>query len=575
MGKDPWRTPRVFCSKCVFIIGSVLYGEQAVKVLTATFEWVRQHSPWWLTSLVLGLFLIAVAALSGVIQNYYNGEEFYIYHYANGLPHVQAWQQFFYENSRLIEGIFWTYQYKLLGYNPLLTHSFSFVLVLITAILASACFLNVWPQKNRIRALPYLFVFLFFLNWASTSIVFRQSYDNSRISLIFFFLAGLAVQRWAAVQRPHWLLLSFAFWLGSVLTYENAVFLFPALLWLAWPLLPAHKRTSLRSQTTLFAELTTISGLILLIPFWLYSQTARSETFDIASMPANVIGAGPAIYWGFSQFFNLGVVALGSFVAIGLFLILVLSSLWLVRLHRGSNAARASETELRWTCVYFASLWFVIFGPLPYILLGYGISGRVYSSAVFGVVPLMLLLYEAAEKRVRRMATIALLLLFAASGLIMAAQEMVRVNQSEASLNIFYRGLKDAIPNVERETVFVIINGSIGVGSCGESLEMLYNKEDLKCAVLRPTSSYDSIRHATELESSGQHLPVERWILILVVDNVPTMIDELKPGDFGLRITWESTEPMRTNPERILTRDLPPPSDFYLHLLERAEVLFP
>jgi hypothetical protein len=551
-----------------------------------TFAKLRRNSnSTWLLITVIGLLLILAAALGGLIQKYLNGEEFLIYHYANNLPHFQAWLNFFLQFGRPIEGFYWTYQYKLLGFNPLLLHSLSFVLLLIMSILAAACFLNAWPQSNRSKALPYMFVFLLFTSWVSASSVFRLSYDNGRISLIFFFLAGLVLQRWAVGQRGRWLVLSFAFFLLSVLTYENAAFLFPALLLLAWPLLPERNKYSVRNRAFFFAGLAAVSGFILLIPHWLYSTLIRmlmrpvgvpAMNADLGEVPMNVFGSGPATYLHFGQFGDFSISPLNLLVAIGLVLILSLASLWIVRSHRGSIRGLTNETRSRWICIYFASLWFLIFGPLPYVLLGYDVGGRVYSSAVYGVFPLMLMVYETVNKRHLRIVAVALILLFAGFGLFEVKEESIRFNHDEAGLNIFYRSLKDAVPFVKQNTVFIFINGPGGYSGCGASLEMLYDQNDLKCIIFSSTySKYQAIRHPTEIEAGGQHLSGENWILLTVTDNVSTVLDELRPGDFDLLITWESMEPLTTDYKKIVTDDIPPPSAFYLDLLQRAKVLFP
>lgn len=565
-----------------------------------TFAKLRRNSnpAWWLI-VVIGLLLILAAALGGLIQHYFNGEEFFIYHYANNHSSVQAWQRYFYDNGRLIEGLYWTYQYKLLGYNPLLEHSLSFVLLLIFAVLASACFLNAWPQQKRSKALPYLFAFLLFTNWVSTSTVFRLTFDNGRISLIFFFLAGLALQRWAAVQRSRWLLLSFSFFLLSVLTYENAAFLFPALLLLAWPLLPAAKKDSVRRRAYIFVGLAVVSVLILLVPYWLYGYIAQTQgqpvihpamTADIRDLPTNLFEAGPPIYLRVGQFGIFGDVPLNYLMALGLLLILAISSTWIVCIHRGARPKLTSETRSRWICIYLASLWFLIFGPLPYVLLDYGVGGRIYSSAIFGVFPLMLMVYETAKKRLIRIVAGALILLFAGFGLLEVMSESIQFNRWEAALNVFYRGLKDAVPHVEPDTVFIIINGPsddcatvcpLENSGCGPSLEMLYNQDDLKCALLSSTlDKYHTIRHRNQIETSSgtdweQHLRDQNWILIIVNNNVPSVLEELRPGDFDLLITWKSTVPIRTDYMSIVTDNLPPPSQFYLNLLQREKVLFP
>ncbi len=543
-----------------------------------------QWGPWWISGLA-GLLLIAVAAFSGLIQNYFSGEEFLVYHYASNFAHTEAWQQFFFQNGRLIEALYWTYEYEVLGYQPLLFHAISFVLLLILALLATACFLNVWPRKGRSQALPYLFIFLLFLNWIVLSNVLRLSYDNGRLSMIFFFAAGLALQRWAASQRGRWLLLSYALFLVCVMTYENAVFLFPALVLLAWPLLPAEKRANWRQRVLIFGSLSALSGLILLMPYWLYgfilqsglgSVATPARNFAIGEFFAQLSRYGPAVYVGFGQVVNFGQGPWNMLVAIGLLAVILIASLWIVRLHRSPQPEMDPDTKLRWTSIFMAALWFLFFGPLPYILAGFGAGARVYSSAIFGVFLLLMLNYERTEPVVRRLALV-LIVLFATVGLFVLSQESTRVIEGEAAEVFFYSGLKDVVPHVRADTVFFIIDGPIGNSGCGPSLEMLYLQRDLNCAILSSVyDKYMAVRRDLVIETSGQELTDENVILILVEGDRVRLLDQIAPGDdFGIYIDWESAEPIRTNTDKIVSQDLPAPSSFYLHLLERAAVLLP
>jgi hypothetical protein len=532
-----------------------------------------------------GLFLILFAALGGVIQHYFNGEEFFVFHYANNLPHIEAWQRYFYENGRLIETLYWTYLYKAFGYNPLLEHALSFVQLLLLALVASRCFFNAWPEKARSKSLPYLLVFLLLFNWVSISLAFKLSTDNGRISLIFFFLAGLWLQRWAVSQRGRWLALSLVFFLLSVLTYENAALLFPALLLLAWPLLPAAKKPAVRGRAAQFAALAIGSGMLLLIPYWLYGYIARTHlrpvalpamAGDIGDFPLRALGSGPAVYLHFGQFGNFGVPPLNILMGAALLGILAWATRWIVRIHRETQLNLADRT--RWTCIYLASLWFMLFGPLPYVLLGYGIDSRVYSSAIFGVFPLILMGYETAKPRLVRLATIVLIVLFAGFGLLEMMNRSIQLNQGEAAHNIFYRGLKEVVPFVKPRTVFVFLDYPLSNSGCGPSLEMLYDQTDLDCAFFSSSDyEYHAIRHATEIEANrGGFLRNQNWILIAVDENnVPYIVPELNPGDYDLIITWESADSIQTDYTKIVTENLPPASQFYRNLLQRQAQLFP
>jgi hypothetical protein len=556
-----------------------------------TLSTLRKNLSWWPISVGFGLLLIWVAALAGLLQKYFNGEEFFVYHYANNFPAVEAWQRFLSENGRLIEGIYWTYQYKLFGFNPVILHALSFMVLLIAAVAAAACFLNAWPKERRSKALPYLLVFSFFLNWVSASSVLRLSYDNGRLSLMFFFLSGLALQRWASAQRARWLAASFALFLLSVLTYENTAFLFPALLLLAWPLLPAPKQSSVRGRLLLFGGLAAASALVLLIPYGLYRNIGANEgqtiehpamTANLGDLPANVLGAAPEIYLGFGQFDIFRAAPLNLLMAAGMLLILGLFAVAIVGLLRPGKPKPAIEPGSRWVAISLACFWLLLLGPLPYVVLDYPPSGRVYSSAVFGLFPLLFIAYETAKERLVRIAAIAVTLLFAVFCALELQAQSIRFSlETEATLNAFYRGMKAAVPQVEPGTMFIIINGPLENSGCAPSLEMLYNQHDLDCVLLSSTlEKYHAIRRRSQIEANSgtdweQQLLAEKWILIDASDNVPIVLAELRPGDLDLLVMWVSEEPIHTDYGQIVAEDLSEPSPFYLHLLEREKVLFP
>jgi hypothetical protein len=538
----------------------------------------------WLAAGV-GLIFIAFAAFSGVIQRFFNGEEFFVYQYAFNYSHLHAWQTFFLQKGRLIEALYWTYQFEILGHHPLFAHSLSFVLQLITALAAAACFVNVWPKSFKTNRLIFVFVFLFFLNWVSMSSVLRLSYDNTRISVFFFFLAGLALQRWAVGQRARWLVLSFALFLTSLLTYENAAFLFPALLLLALPLLPDSYRTSKQKQLFYFGGLTAVSWLVLLVPVGLYrlaslvfGRTISTPVleFELTSFLANMFASGVNVYSQFGLFGISGSGFLKALVAVGLIISLLLSTLAISRINGKKNQKDSNSSRLRWTSIYLASAWLLIFGPLPYVLVGYGadIGGRLYSSAVFGLFPLLLINFHLANRILPRVIAAVSITIFAVVGLLELSKESAYFNRLERPLNHFFLQLKVAVPHVRPHTMFILINGPISYVGCGPSLEMLYNQRDLECMLLTSFDpEFHAVRKAMHVETAGLDWHGPDWILIDVSDGTPSVIAQLDPGDLELLIAWESTEPIRTNFRRIQRDQGVSPSEFYLDLLYRARVL--
>lgn len=537
-------------------------------------------TPWPLVA-ALGLVLIALVSLSGAVQNFLNAEEFLVFHYANHFPHLEAWLRFSFEYGRVVETIFWTYEYKLIGYNPVLAHAISFVLVLIVAILAAKWLLNAWPREGQTRWLPYLLSCAFFINWVSLSSVLRISFDNGRISLIFFFLAGLALQRWALKQEKRLLLVSFVLFIVSLFAYENAVFLFPALVALAWPLLP-HGIPA-RSGAQRFLALCFAGGLAGLIPYTLYrvmgalwagSAAVPGLELSVGNMLSN-LSVGSQIYVLYGQFAEFSTVPQRWLLAASLVVVLVASSALLLGALKGARRVALSPAQLGWLCIYLASVWMLLLGPLPYVLLGYAVGGRVYSSAVFGLYALLFMAHQLARPQWLRLLMIAVFVLHMVFGVRIFMAESANFLQREPIENAFFLGLKDAVPHVAADTVFILIDPPISIQGCAEGIEMLYNQYDLPCVILSSQfDKYQSIRHPDSLETDWYYLTEENWILVHIVDGTPTLLDSLSPGDFDLYLTWHSAEPLYTNYSRIITDHIPPNSPAYNHMLMRAESLF-
>jgi hypothetical protein len=532
-------------------------------------------------AMLAGLLFIIVSALVDGIPQFFFGEEFFLFHYANNFDHLSAWFRYFVENGRLVETLYWTYLYKLVGYNPLLIHALSFVLLLAAAGLAAKCFLNIWPEKDRPLTLPYLFVFLLFFNWISHPSAYKVSLDNSRLSLIFFFSAGLVLQRWAARQKLKWLLLSLGLFLVSIFCYENTVLLFPALLLLAWPLvdLPKAKR---RAAAVRFVWLAVLSGGLAALPYLLYKlisllRGSLAHPAMVAGSPLDfvqrILRDSPAFIMQIGNSGQFAALAPGALLTSAVVLTLLLSILAVARLLSRPRQPVGADSQ-RFVFAFAAAGLIFMFGFLPYVAIGYGPTGRSYSSAVFGLFPLLLLAFHYWKQPALRALLAISMLIFMAFGFFESTNRLAQVNAMEAADNQLYRGLKQVVPGVQPDTLFIFIDRPLSNSGCGPSLEMLYDQDDVTCAFFSSTDNeYRATRQAELIEANrGGFLRDENWILIAVDGSGnPYVVDELLPGDFDLIITWEVETPIRTDFSRILASA--PPSQFYENLLVRQRQL--
>jgi hypothetical protein len=531
--------------------------------------------------LLAGLLFVLVSALVDGIPQFFFGEEFFLFHYANNFDHLTAWFRYFVENGRLVETLYWTYLYKLVGYNPLLIHALAFVLLLAAAGLAAKCFLNIWPEKDRPLTLPYLFVFLLFFNWISHPLTYKVSSDNGRLSLIFFFCAGLVLQRWAARQELKWLLLSLGFFLLSIFSYENTVLLFPALLLLAWPLvdLPKAKR---RAAAVRFAWLAALSGGLAALPYLLYKlisllRGGLAHPALVAGSPLDfvqrVLRDSPSFILQIGNSGQFAALAPGGLLTSAVVITLLLSILAVAGLLSRRRQPTAGDTP-RFVFAFAAAGWIFLFGFLPYVAIGYGPTGRSYSSAVFGLFPLLLLAFHYWKQPALRALLAISMLIFMTFGFFESSNRLSQILSTEAADNQLYRGLKQAVPGIQPATVFIFIDRPLSNSGCGPSLEILYGQDNLACAFFSSTDNeYRATRQAELIEANrGGFLRDENWILIAVDESgTPYVVDELLPGDFDLFITWEVDAPIRTDFSRIQASA--PPSQFYENLLVRQRQL--
>lgn len=145
------------------------------------------------------------------------------------------------ESLRPIEGVFWLVAFHLFGFNKVVFHFLSLVLLAATSLLMGLCLMTAFPGRKTVALGAILFSFflptLLCLTYVTTT-------DNSRLSLLLFWCSVWSFQRWAA-KSGSWagLLLPVAFYQLAFLTYEA-----PSMLIFTVPLLVAPLYASGRSR---------------------------------------------------------------------------------------------------------------------------------------------------------------------------------------------------------------------------------------------------------------------------------------------------------------------------------------
>ena len=530
-----------------------------------------------------GLLIAAIILVIhvGRLGNLYlSGEEFYILHDAHNQPFFLAWAYYFVNNGRPVEALYWTGLYKLVGFNPRLLHTFSLMLLGTLSLLATAWVGRVLPAKYR-RHLAWL-ALLFFFNWISLEMVLKLSTDNSRLALVCFFAAGLAWQSWAASQltRTRYLLLGAGLLSVGVLAYENIALLGPALLLMAWPLLDPAGPAETRRLLRIFIILGVLSLLIVLLPIlvvemlgWLRGASVAHPATQgaLAAWLGEMIGAAFRVWLDWGQVGALDPAPL-RWLPLTLLLAALLGSSWLLWRPRAERSPELAKLRI----LHVAAVWLLFMGPLPYALAGYSNAVRIYSSAVFGLPILLLVLFVAGRGGWPKAVSVLLALALVAAGIYQFNARNSGLREVEIIENNFYYGLKQIAPDVQPDTIFVIIDLQLSNSGCGPSMAVLYSAIGMRCVFLSSTNpEYHAERYADyAISNRGGRIQGGQWLLIYVDEQGnPRLLDQMGPGDLDLIIEWLSTEPLYSNYDLLDTGRETPESAFYQSLVERRREL--
>lgn len=178
--------------------------------------------------LLLVAYSVIVTITSGDLG--FEGDDWWIFSwpYWNSFP--QSIMIYARESLRPLEGVYWIGLFEIFGFNKVVFHFFSLMLLVCASSLMCACLLKAFPGK-RFFAVSAMFM-AFFIPTVSC-LTFVVTTDNSRLSMAIFWGCVLAFQRWAE-RGAAWteLIWPVFLYMCAFLTYEA-----PSLLIFAAPLL--------------------------------------------------------------------------------------------------------------------------------------------------------------------------------------------------------------------------------------------------------------------------------------------------------------------------------------------------
>lgn len=554
----------------------------------------------WITALGLLVYCIFATVLTGDIG--FEGDDWWVLN-------VPYWYSFPYsllvyakEFLRPMEGFYWIGMFEIFGFNRIVFQFCSLVLLAAACLLMGLALRKALPGRRLFVVFAVLFAFFLPPVSSLTYIVFT---DNSRLSLLFFWAAVLAYQRWAG-KSESWpgLLPPALLYVFSFLSYESPSFL---IFIVPFFVIPIHcRKTGNWPDRNLLLKLGVGLSLAfagaLSVRFVLLGGGAVSHSNVLP--PLDLILA----YWGLLPFYISAaftsslptepwIWAAGAFVAVWV------AALVLTVGRSGNRPQSGSVFPWDSGALYPALLGFgiLILGMLPYQLAGYGApsgklmsallvrlglapgdpgwfdfhgSSRIYSSASCGTAILLALLATAWNRawlsRVSKVAAVTAVVFMAVfhAGLSTDWKEAAGIR------NDLMRSLVSQVPNVKPGTNFVfldlesyhkraaVIRGWAGLRGL---MRMLYNDPNLGAwyvyphAWVWPNSRFNqAIAFPSGFISRGMDLnkpaPHSSLLILKRTGRSVALLDSITPqdGNVPTGIAWRGAYSLDSNPTRVV-----------------------
>jgi hypothetical protein len=559
-------------------------------------------------SLPVAIILAAIllAYFDGRLPNYFTGEDFFIFHWAETHNYWDAIFNWYLVNGRPIDAIYWITEYWVVGYQPAILHTISYLMYLLSIVTATLAIFRIWPKKYQGSFTVPIFILIAFffphaVNWS-----YQLASDHVYLGLTLYFCSVIFTQRWVTSGfHLQWLVFSLIIFILGVLTYENIAFLFPIAFALSLPLAKFQNPTQ-RKRITFLVILTSIASLLLIIlPLVIYNQLAASvpEFAHPAFRGQNILENIPqritSSAIGLSKFLYNFTSGLSFAPSKNLPAIQIFSALFWVALFtfpaitafKKFRRSKPDTDSWKAAALVVAGIAFIILGLLPYTLWGGGNlenpNVRFFSLPVFGVTILLIFAVGIFSKFGRYLVT-SLCILITFLGLFEFSLLANTWVPREHDPIYDFQALLEIVPRVKAGTAFLFIDGPIG-GSpwlgCELALGMLYATRDLRCGYLSSDNAdFLAIRSDGLIQTSegkpgsavaqvrpGLTLDESNLLLIGLDENGERfVIGEIGP-DSILLIDWQSNEPLRTNFDLILFDQPPQRTQMVKHLELRAD----
>jgi hypothetical protein len=554
----------------------------------------------WFLAAGLGLYCIMLTGITGDIG--FNGDDWWVLAYPYWHSFPDALVLYAHKFLRPVEGLYWISLFKVFGFNQVVFHLFSLLLLAGSAVLMGVALDQAFPGR---RAFVSIAVLLAFFSPPVSCLTYVMFTDNSRLSMLLFWASVIAFQRWAQKSSP-WrsLGMPMIFYVGSFLTYEASsflIFLVPLVVW------PVHHGCSHRPADRAF--LTKLSVGILAafaaavgIRFVFLNGGAVGHSFLVP--PFELLWSYLALlpFYLLAPFTSMcadrWAVLAGFLVVLGTAGVLLLST-------RGrpspEMAAEGRFEPGSWWYLVAVGGSILVLGMLPYQLAGYGSftprlvetlmvkcgllpdgdlswfnfswASRIYSTASFGVAILLAAGLSCWRKPLTKLAGKAVALVVIGFMAVFHAGLSQDWREAAAIRNDLMRSLVSQVPAVKSHTNFVFLDIACShkraevirrENGLRELVGMLYADQTLGAWRLYPYA-YDRATHVCQQAvampegflSTGQRQnePAQQESLLLFERSGRDLVllDRItaQDGSVPTGIAWRGVEQLTSNVGRI------------------------
>jgi hypothetical protein len=541
-----------------------------------------------LPALVFGGLLVCSVSLALLIGDIgFQGDDWWQFSWPYWYSFPESLRQYVIESRRPVEGFYTVLAFELFRFDRFCYTVSALLLSAGGCLLMGQCVRRCFPGRDSFFVLTVFFAFLY---PALSNLIFLFHTDNSRISVLLFWLSVYLFQRWAT-RSGSWsgITVPVAAYVLATLTYENTCLLIWIVPGFIWPLRErlANGLSVKALFGRLFVAITAGFGTFLFIRFLVFSGGAVKGGSVMPGLEQISTYIHNLVRYTLIPFTELPADSL-AWVWAGLVATVVAALLFAST--KKDPDLDTPEHPPDQGAVYIAALaiGIVALGMAPYLLAGYnsgtGLTGqsRIYSSAGFGAALLLGLVATAWKRRIvlavsKTLAVMALVFMAA-----FLAHLRVDWQNAAEKRDAICASLLEQVPDVAPGSSFLFLdlqsylaaNGIHqaaifqGVDGLPEFIRMLYGRRDIFAYFLYPDSPEYRDGKPREARASSNGLTVRGSAVrppipldsLLIYKREGTKllpVDKITADSHRALIKWDGVSSIASNPSLVRPRSDP------------------